>query len=420
VESKGISYSNCSRPGVSIVSNFTSGLTDDRFDEGKQIGIDQLLTVRIAGGCGERPSFASGRDNPSPIPNQHPIATLAAEKFREDLVTFLLAYGDAIPRQALLPMLESALSLGVTNVYLSSILMLERWVEKSRLPGLSEQTPWPLFVDCSSGIDFDLRRVSEQSVANCRRRLENGAVILMLLRLLDYEVQHSEIPDKERPLKSPDATEWLNLLGQVLAGDHPEAKDIARGVRKDSSKLLEALHEEEEESAAAILGDGGDTRNPAWKMAEALVTLMGRKPRESVSEFFRHAAMTDEPNGMSLSRRAQVRAAEGNYRMASLYSMVLSDTMLDYLVHRHLRRTGKGFKRHDLSLAKFIDLLRERYGLHVDQAPPDVAISSDTLARNRWFLERRLRDLGLLVGVNDAESMKRLRQRFEAKVDRED
>ena len=130
--------------------------------------------------------------------------------------------------------------------------------------------------------------------------------------------------------------------------------------------------------------------------------------------------MTDEPNGMSLSRRAQVRTAGGNYRMASLYSMALSDTMLDYLVHRHLRRSGKGFKAHDLSLAKFIELLRERYGLHVDQAPPDVAISSDSLARNRRFLERRLRDLGLLVGVNDAESMKRLRQRFEAEIDRED
>jgi hypothetical protein len=28
------------------------------------------------------------------------------------------------------------------------------------------------------------------------------------------------------------------------------------------------------------------------------------------------------------------------------------------------------------------------------------------------WLERRLRDLGLLVGVNDAESMKQLRPRF--------
>ena len=90
-------------------------------------------------------------------------------------------------------------------------------------------------------------------LAIARRRLENGALILMLLRLLDHEVQHSEIPDKERPLKSPDATEWLNLLAKCFHGDHPEAKDIARGIRKESSKLLEALREEQEESAAAIL-----------------------------------------------------------------------------------------------------------------------------------------------------------------------
>jgi hypothetical protein len=42
-----------------------------------------------------------------------------------------------------------------------------------------------------------------------------------------------------------------------------------------------------------------------------------------------------------------------------------------------------------------------------------MSIPADLLARNRSILERRLRDLGLLVGVNDAESMKRLRPRFE-------
>jgi hypothetical protein len=42
-----------------------------------------------------------------------------------------------------------------------------------------------------------------------------------------------------------------------------------------------------------------------------------------------------------------------------------------------------------------------------------MTISNDLLQANRAILERRLRDLGLLVGVNDAEAMKRLRPRFE-------
>ena len=46
--------------------------------------------------------------------------------------------------------------------------------------------------------------------------------------------------------------------------------------------------------------------------------------------------------------------------------------------------------------------------------PPGMAVSNEVLGRNRAALERRLRDLGLLVGVNDAERMKRLTSRFEA------
>jgi hypothetical protein len=34
------------------------------------------------------------------------------------------------------------------------------------------------------------------------------------------------------------------------------------------------------------------------------------------------------------------------------------------------------------------------------------------LLRNKNWLERRLRDLGLLIGVNDAESMKQLKPRY--------
>ena len=51
-------------------------------------------------------------------------------------------------------------------------------------------------------------------------------------------------------------------------------------------------------------------------------------------------------------------------------------------------------------------------GFCVDVAPPGITISNELLQANRSILEKRLRDLGLLVGVNDAEAMKRLRPRF--------
>jgi hypothetical protein len=38
------------------------------------------------------------------------------------------------------------------------------------------------------------------------------------------------------------------------------------------------------------------------------------------------------------------------------------------------------------------------------------------LLRNKIYLERRLRDLGLLIGVNDAESMKQLKPHYRVEI----
>ena len=100
-------------------------------------------------------------------------------------------------------------------------------------------------------------------------------------------------------------------------------------------------------------------------------------------------------------------------------SFVLTNTTLEYLVHRHLRRSGKGRKPHPLSLPALLRLLRERYGFFIDQSPPNLEVPNELLQRNRRVLERRLRDLGLLVGVNDAERMKKLRPRYNTPFDTE-
>ena len=83
-------------------------------------------------------------------------------------------------------------------------------------------------------------------------------------------------------------------------------------------------------------------------------------------------------------------------------------------MHLHVLRNGNRPGVRPLSFKDFMSTLRQRYGLTVVVAPPGMAISNDLLRANRAILERRLRDLGLLVGVNDAEAMKRMEPRFQA------
>jgi hypothetical protein len=92
---------------------------------------------------------------------------------------------------------------------------------------------------------------------------------------------------------------------------------------------------------------------------------------------------------------------------------VFTDSALDYLAHLHMLRSGNKGGWRPLPFRDFVRTLRERYGFYIDVAPPGLSISSELLRLNRGVLERRLRDLGLLTGVNDAEAMKQLKPRFE-------
>lgn len=402
-----------------------SDLVDD-FDESQALAIDQLLTARIAKACKAAPKkiqvrsgsnrhFAEGRGTPE-IANQHPIATTAARHFNEDFRLFLQGYGATIPRQSLIQTLDSCISLGLTNVLLSTALNLFEWETSGTIP--KEQVPWPILVDCSCTSDRELRRIAEESLYDCLRRLRRLPVILMALRITEYEAR-SEIKN-ELPPRRPDATDRINVLGKIMRGAHAVSHDIHRATRKLCNRLSESLREADSAlNACDILDDDVGISNPIWRLAEALTLMMGDKLQaEYVLKCLDCCMMLDERHGLSTQRRVTFQTMRHGRKSGMMKSMLLTDTMLDFLVHRHLRKPGKGGKTkpNPISFNDFVALLRQRYGLLVDEAPPGQTISRELLQRNRKFLEKRLRSLGLLMGVNDAESMKRLRPRFEARA----
>jgi len=121
----------------------------------------------------------------------------------------------------------------------------------------------------------------------------------------------------------------------------------------------------------------------------------------------------DHPNGLAAKRRVRQSNSITDRKTREIRSLILSDTALDYLVHLHLLQSGNSSSFRALSYKEFLRTIRERYGFCVDEAPPGMTVSNELLQANRKILERRLRDLGLLEGVNDAEAMKRLTPRFE-------
>ena len=382
----------------------------DRFleQQADDLGVDELLAVRLAQSCGQAPDAARGGDARA-IANRWPIAKTAAKHLRGDLATFIEVYGTAMPRQALQAMLEAGIGLGMTNLLFATNVCLSDWECSGTIP--REQKPMPLFADCSHGVDGKLRNASEAAMSGALARYERLPTLMMLARVLDDRVSHHPRLRNNLPSRQPDPTAWIELLGTVYHGQHERSDSILERLDEDCTRLAEVLQRENEapEVAQSL---GNEQINAALRLAEALVELHGRDTQgRQFAKALDSSLMPNRPNGLTFKRRVQ-RSEGGLRRSVDLRSIVLSNALLDFLVHRHLRKDGKDRMQRRLTLRQFLDILRDHYGLHVDREPEGLSVPQDLLRANKHWLERRLRDLGLLVGVNDAESLKQLRPRF--------
>ena len=395
--------------GVEREGPFDANRKADRFNETKNVGLDQLLMIRLAQQLGEAPDKLRGKsEGGGRISNQRPIAEAAARHFSEDIRRFVRSYADVIPRHAFVELLESCMSIGLTTIVTSVIELLFEWSRTGEIRKSCEQQPAHLFVDCSNGVQRELNSIAEQSMDDFMRRIQQFPVILMVLRLLDYSARYDRKLKKLEIPTRPYATEWVNLLGDLLFERHDRADAIMDALDGKAEQLAERFAAEYPE-ATQLVKDTRAQENPVWRIAESLMSLQKPKLRDLIDS----ALMTSRPNGLAAKRTVTRKSAGGGSNRRDVRSIVFTDSVLDYLVHLHVLPSGNKTGWRPFAFGDFVDVLRQRYGFCVDVATPGMTVSNDLLQQNRSVLERRLRDLGLLVGVNDAESMKHLRPRFE-------
>lgn len=410
-----IRYNVIARPfgeGMSLRDGDADSLAGDRFDEAEEsVGIDQLMMIRLA----QRMRSAPRWMKPKPgIPNRLSIAAGSTRQFSADLRDYLDAYADHVPRQFLVEALECCLAVGLTSMVSSVVRIMEEWGKSGRVDG--GKGPCDIFVDCSAGADRKLRALAERSMDEYMRRALRLLVHFMALRVLDYHVRTNVRMKREfrvGELKdAPNATEWLALLGDVVHGRHERSGDIMTWLDSLPDRLASEL-ERDYPDVAATLADYQAIANPVFRLAEGLVALQGRNAQSNLAKLIDSALLIDRPNGLPRKRRGQ-RTIAGARKAVVLRSVAFTDASLEYLVHLLLLEPGDEIAtRPWFSFNDFISSVRDRYGFCVDRSPKGMDIPNELLQRNRGFLDRRLRDLGLLISVNDAEAMKRLTPRFE-------
>ena len=386
--------------------------TADRFREDEQVGLDQLLMIRLGQALKVAPDKLRGSQGER-ISNQRPIAERTAQHFSEDIRRFVRSYARVVPRHAFVALLESCITVGLTTIVTAVTELLFEWAETGEIRKKSEQKPTCLFVDCANGVDRRLRALAEQSMDDFMRRTERVPVVLMALRLLDHGARYDKKLKAHLPSTRPYATEWLNLLGELVHERREEATAILYDLERKAAELAERLQEDYPEDAEMLSNERAQL-NPVWRLAESLTFLQGRKnTQNNLIKLVDSALFVNRPNGLGVRRAVTRKSVSGDSaKKREIRSVVFTDSVLDYLVHLHLLGSGNKGGFRPLSFKDFLRILRERYGFYIDIVPPGMTISNELLWLNRSVLERRLRDLGLLIGVNDAEAMKQLKSRF--------
>ena len=393
-----------------VFGDNTADLRADTFDEQASVSLEELLMIRLGQACNEAPeTLRHTRGAVSEILNSWPVSQRATVAFRDDLTAFLRNYGATISRRSITPMLESLLGLGLLTIYLESCSIAIAWDAAGEVPRVESQEPVPIFADASNGSDARLRDVSEQSFEEVIRLFDQSSSSLMAIRIVDAKGRFDRTLRDVTP-KGPDTSDWLNLLGKVRLGEHERSDAVLNDLAEKIEALAARLEAEGiEPEAIDILRSPNASNDPVRHLADSLCTMMGDKLLHSNPlKFIDSCLMLNEAHGLGRKRRVSRTLGGRKRKMMDVRSLILSNTVLEALVHLHLlAREGV------LSFGEFLRILRERYGIWVDESPPGVSASRDDLLNNRAMLERRLRDLGLLVGVNDAEFMKHLRPRFQ-------
>ena len=384
----------------------SESLTSEQFIELVDLPIDQLLGARLGLSLEEAPRRLTGDAR---ISNQYPLATRAGREFGQDLGAFITHYGASVPRQTLTALLESGMGIGFSATYFATFDALLKWERAGRVPDVSDQKPWPLFADCALGLDRQIRLAAEDSMGDLVRRLQRLPVLMMGLQILEAYLEIEWAGTARLPQAAPDPAARLNAFASALSGPDSRSEEI--------SSLTAELHRKCRTLAAALDGFdfaglgtslGDKEIHPVWRLAATVVGMMGRNLQfQHYQTLLDACLMVNEPNGIGSRRRVRTSGISSQAR-----SLVLSNAALDYLVHVHsLPHPGEPVR--PLTLSRFLSILRDRYGFYVADPPPGMSIPQSVVFRNRAVLERRLRDMGLLRGVNDAEAMKRLRPRFE-------
>ncbi|MGY1948304.1 methylation-associated defense system protein MAD7 [Nocardia asiatica] len=347
-----------------------------------QIDVETQALINLTGAANEHITDRAAGDVPVFHP---PLYAEASTLLVEDTIR-LLYHKDLIPRSVLVEYLKILFAFHLALYHLRCAKLLPHLVAGDPAPKTAG-----FFLDVAGVSGTSVAALAERSAASWYDRFPDFIRATFIIRKLD-EFAQSLVKRKKisRPVGGVfRVPELLEFLGK----DFAQEREQFAGAR--ITRILEDLPSDEEDATEQIRELGLDDFTTYIEMITTYrVGFHFAYLRECVDSLLlknRPGAMITQP------KQAQRR-------------FILDSRLLEVLLQiALLGPDGKGgFRTIPLRVDEFLDILRERYGLHIDQLPDGDGFGKATIAdhlalrsNTRAFVER-LREIGFYSDLSDA------------------
>jgi hypothetical protein len=355
----------------------------DKYDEITELDIETLLAIRVAEHF-DPPKAITGKKKGKggEISGFEPLCPNQANVFRDDFSLFLRAYPQPIvPVRVLGDYMICLLALNLTTYSLSHfaasnhLYTTGEWL--SDRPPQDSNRVWKLgiYPDLTGGRNRKSRELARRSFAS-----------------------HDELMQKQllKDLNKQKGVERLRTLALGRRASHVEAFNAAEAYARHILNTIETYYEDNDwewpEEFQSIISDSSlSTFDSLVELfACTLVDL-----QKNILKFFWCCGRRNLDSGLLAG---SPRQREDNY-------YTLGFQVLETLVQLLVLRAGDPPRAKSLDIYDFVETLKRRYGIWIDEPPPDLDRSPEAYQAaeaNFSALKEKLRQLGFFRAVTDA------------------
>ena len=393
-------------PGIDLVT--------DRYDPNASVDVETQAILRL-----DHQVTQDMKDSKEPSRFQ-PLCIGQADIMADDILR-LLAYEPYIPRSVLVDYLKTLMAFHLALYHLKILQMLRKLVKQRSgndlcttkecpiNPGLDnalEGCPYrvALVVDMGDVNNPHMAELARKSTDRLYRQIPAFIQANFVIKKLDEMAEY--LSKKTGKLATPGSGVFsVGDLVSLLKPEHDAERQAYFKFRLAS--LIESTSGNEDvdpqirEVTAMGLGE-------FESFIEILMAYRGKYHRQYITECLDSLLLKNKENGLLAQSRAK-----GSPRRFVLGSKLL-EVLLQVAV---LTQEGGRFVTREVRIEELLAVLRNRYGLHIDQLPEGVQANSSILDRralrlNLESFKRRLREIGFYEDLSDAYVTQKVSPRY--------